>query len=239
MKKTILPLVTFGLLAWAGRPGLAQELIPPPEKQAPEKPQAEKETVTLPLAPPEPDCDHGHPGINILWMERQVPIQVLTPREIISPQKRPALAVEFRPEKREVTEIVLKPREVTREIPFTTMKPCTEVCPETGHCTTVLKPCTEMRLIKDVTFYPTPVERTLVVRVPYVKEIEEVVPARTVILEYVTELQRQPGAIGVPTAPLPPTRWLMAPQGCPHPEEGAPQGCPAGTPGCPAPSGHP
>jgi hypothetical protein len=233
MKTTILPLVTFGLLAWAGRPVLAQEVIPPPEKQ-PEK-QPEK---LPPLAPTEPGCDHGHPGVQILWMERQVPIQVLKPREIIVPQKRPALAVAFREEKRVVTEIVMKPREVTREIPFTTMKPCTEVCPETGHCTTVLKPCTEMRLVKDVVFYPTPVERPIIIRVPYVKEIEEVVPARTVILEYVTELQRRPSAIGVPTPPLPPTRWLLAPQG-PHPEEGAPQGCPAGTPGCPAHSGHP
>ena len=234
MKTMILPLVTFGLLAWAGRPGFAQEVIPPPEKQ-PEK-QPEK---LPPLAPMEPGCDHAHPGIKILWMERQVPIQVLRAREFIVPQKRPTLVVDFREEKRVVTEIVMKPREVTREIPFTTMKPCTEVCPETGHCTTVLKPCTEMRLVKDVVFYPTPVERPIIIRVPFVKEIEEIVPAKTTILEYVTELQRHPGAIGVPTPPEPQMRWLLAPQVPLHPEAGVPQGCPAGTPGCPAHSGHP
>src|SRR5437660_2721112 len=135
MKTTILPLVTFGLLAWAGRPGLAQEVIPPPEKQ-PEK-QTEKPPLTPPLAPLEPGCDHGRPGIQILWMERQVPIQVLRAREFIVPQKRPTLVVDFREEKRVVTEIIMKPREVTREIPFTTMKPCTEVRPATGPCTTV------------------------------------------------------------------------------------------------------
>jgi hypothetical protein len=223
MKTTILPLVTFGLLAWPGLPGLAQEAIPLPEKQGPEKQPPEK----LPLAAPlEPGCEHSCPGVRILWMERQVPIQVLTPREVVTPLKRPALVVDFREEKCVVTEIVLKPREVTREIPFTTMKPCTEVCPETGHCTTVMKPCTEMRLVKDVVFYPAPVERTLVVRVPFVKEVEEVVPSKTIILEYRTELQRQPGALAVPTTELQ-TRWLLAPEGCPHPEAGAPQGCPA------------
>jgi hypothetical protein len=233
MKTTILPLVTFGLLAWAGRPGLAQEVIPPPEKQP------EKQPLTPPLAPPEPGCDHGHPGIQILWMERQCPIQVLRATEIVTPQTRPILVVDYRKEKRVFTEIVLKTRPVTREIPFTTMKPCVEVCPETGHCTTVMKPCTEMRLVKDVVFYSAPVQVTKEVLVPFIKEGVDTVPARTVILEYKTEWQRKPGAIGVPTAPLPPTRWVLGPQGCLPPEVGAPQGCPAGTPGCPAHPGHP
>jgi hypothetical protein len=231
MKAVILPLVTFGLLAWAGRPASAQELIPPP----PQEKQVEKVPPPL-LAPLEPGCDHSHPGVKILWMERQVPIQVLVPREVVVPQKRPTLVVDFKPQKREITEIVLKPREVTREIPFTTMKPCVEVCPETGHCTTVMKPCTEMRVVKDVVFYSAPVKRTIVVPVPFVKEVEEIVPTRTIILEYKTELQRCPGAISVPTPPEPQTRWLLGPQGCPHPE-GAPLGCPAG--GCPAQPVHP
>ena len=212
MKRMILPLVTFGMLAWTGLPGLAQEPIQPPEKITPEKLPAEQVPLA-PLAPP----DHSCPGIKILWLERQVPIQVLTPREVIIPQKRPGLGVAFREEKRVVTEIVFKPREVTREVPFTTMKPFTEVCPETGHCTTVMKPCTETRLVKDVEFCPTPVQRTIVIAVPYVKEIEEIVPNRTILLEYKTELQRCPAAIGVPTS-VPQTRWLLAPPGCTHPE---------------------
>jgi hypothetical protein len=236
MKAAILPLVTFGLLAWAGRPASAQDVIPPPPQEKQGEKQGEKVPPPPPLAPLEPGCDHGHPGVKILWMERQVPIQVLTPREVVVPQKRPTLVVEFKPEKREITEMVLKPREVTREIPFTTMKPCVEVCPETGHCATVMKPCTEMRLVKDVVFYSAPVKRTIVVPVPFVKEVEEVVPTRTIILEYKTELQRRPGAISVPTPPEPQTRWMLGPQGCP---EEAPLGCPAGTPGCPAQPGHP
>ncbi len=219
MKRMILPLVTFGVLAWAWLPGRVQEPIQPPEKITPEK--LPPTTPLPPLAPP--SCEHTCPGINVLWLERQVPIQVLTPREVITPLKRPALAVAYREEKRVVTEIVLKPREVTREVPFTTMKPCTEVCPETGHCTTVMKPCTEVRIVKDVEFYPAPVERTIVVSVPYVKEVEEIVPSRTILLEYKTELQRCPSAIGVPTT-VPQTRWLLAPQGCAHPERH--QGCP-------------
>src|SRR5262245_58988363 len=133
MKRMIVPLVTFGLLAWAGLPAPAQEPVPPPEKVGPEKVPEKTEPPLLP-----PACD-THPGVRILWMERQKPIQVLTPREEVIVEKRPGLVVDFREAKQLVTEYVMKPREVSRLIPFTTLKPHTEVCPETGHCTTVMK----------------------------------------------------------------------------------------------------
>jgi hypothetical protein len=94
-----------------------------------------------------------------------------------------------------------------------------------------------MRLVKETVFYPAPVQREIVVRVPFVKEAEELVPRKTIILEYKTELQRVPGAIGVPAPPEPQPRYLLGPQGCPHPEA-APLACPAGQ-ACPAKPIHP
>jgi hypothetical protein len=215
MNRTIVPLVTFGVLAWAWSPGAAQEPIKPPEKLEGEKLPVTEKLEAPPLLPP--GCEHEHPGVRILWLERQVPIQVLTPREVIGLQKRPALVVDFRKEKRLVTEIILKPQEVVRQIPFTTMKPHTEVCPETGHCTTTYEPCTELRTVKETIFTPIPEQRWVEVDVPFVKEVLEDVPQKTFLLEYRTELQRCPGAIAAPTTVLP-ERWFAAPQGCVHPE---------------------
>jgi hypothetical protein len=206
-------------LAWAAGTGLSQEQVPPPKEKPQEKVQ-EKVPEKLPPLVEEPahsDCHHERPSVKILWMEREVPVQVLTPREVIIPEKYPTLEVAYREVKRKVIEIVMKPREVTREVPCTTLQPCTVCDPHTGCCTTVMQPVTVMKLRKETVFYPAPEEREIVVKVPYVKEAEEIVPRRTVILEYRTEMQKRPSAVAIP-GPVFGDRMLLAPKGCEHPE---------------------
>ncbi len=219
MKKAIVPLVTFGVLAWAWS-GTAQEPVPPP-KELP--PSVEPVPPPEPIAPvPSLDCHHGeHMGLKILWMERDVPITVLVPREIVTEQKRPGLAVAYRSEKCKIVEMVVKSRVVSRAIPVTIMKPCTDVCPSTGHPITIMKPCTEVRTVKDTVFYTEPVEREIVVQIPFVKEVEETIAQKTVILEYRTELQKRPSALAVPF-PEPKPRYLLAPNACEHPHGAMP-----------------
>lgn len=220
MNKALLPLVTLSMLAWGAWTGCAQEPMQLPNQLPPPEMVPPPEGVGAPLHAPGPDChhEHSHPGVKVLWLERDEPIQVLVPREVITEQKRPTLEVFYRDEKRKVTEMVVKEKQVPREIPFTTMKPCTEICPSTGHPITVMKPFTEMRTIKETVFCAVPEERDIVIKVPYLKEVEEVVPRKTVILEYKTELKKRPSALAIPTVEYKP-RWLIVPKPpCPHPE---------------------
>ncbi len=219
MNRALVPLVTLGMLAWGAWSSRAQE----PAQLPKELPPPQKEMIPPPeeVAPPAgPDCHHekAHPGVKVLWLEHEHPIQVLVPREVITEQKRPTLEVFYREEKRKVTEMVVKEKQEPREIPFTTMKPCTEICPSTGHPITVMKPFTEMRTVKETVFCAVPEEREIIVKVPYIKEVEEVVPRKTVILEYKTELQKRPSAVAIPTVEYQP-RWLIVPKPpCPDAE---------------------
>ncbi len=206
MKRLTLPLTAVLLLACTSAPGPAQETIPPPEEKLP--PVLEAPPVHAP-------CDHSHPGVKLLWLDRDEPIQVLTPREVPVQQVRPALQVFFRPEKRTVIETVIESREVTREVPFTTMKPVMETCPTTGECHPVMQPCTEMRTVKERVFYPVTKEKTYEIQVPYLKEVQETVTGSAILLEYRTEWQKVPAALAVPSQELHP-RFFVAPNACPH-----------------------
>jgi hypothetical protein len=244
MRTSALATVAAVLLAGAALPAAAQEQPPQsergpgkatrPEVLPPPKTTAPPPLLAQPAHGPAPDhCHAPHPGIDVLWVERQVPIQVLVPREVITEVKRPALAVVYRDEKRVVNEIVMKKREVVREVPCTHMVPCTETDPHTGECTTVLKPVVEMKLEKDWEFYAVPAQRVEVVKVPYLKQIEEVVPRKTVVLEYKTEFKKEGHPLPVPTTVYPP-RWVITPHVCADaliaPPVAAP---PAGPPGRP------
>jgi hypothetical protein len=104
-------------------------------------------------------------------------------------------------------------------VPCTTMVPETVTDPCTGHCTTVMKPCVEMKLQKDVEFYAVAEEQVETIKVPYIKQIEEIVPRKTVLLEYRTDMQTRGYAVAVPGLPVPHDKWLIAPNPCPdcHP----------------------
>jgi hypothetical protein len=177
------------------------------------------------VVPAGPGCEESHPSLNVLWMEQRVPVQVLVPREVVTEVLRPSYEIIYRLEKRTVTNVVMKSREVLREVPKTTMVPCTETDPHTGHCSTVLKPVVEMTVRKDVEFYAVPEEKVELVKVPYLREVEEKVRRKTVLLESLTEMQRRGYAVPVPGPEVRPPQWLAAP-GCAAPVLPAAEGPP-------------
>lgn len=210
MKIRMLSCVAVGVVALLVSPCPAQESI---KEQPKEKPA---DTSALPVLPAD-GCDKGCPVPKILWVEKDVPIQRLEPREVITEIKRPTVKVEYRDEKRVITDTVFKPREVLREVPCTVLKPVTVTDSCTGHCTTTLEPCTEMKLVKETVFVPVCEERTVTVKVPFLKETEEIVKQKTILLELKTVLQKREYPVAVPGGEVPKDRWLAAPLPCPCP----------------------
>ena len=206
MRIQLLPFVALGTLTWGVLTCPAQETLPRPER-LPE---------VVPPTKAEPPLD-GHPRPcapvpKVLWYERDEPVQILDAREIIQVDKVPTLDIVYRPEKRVVTDMVMKPREVGRVVCYTALEPTVVTDPCTGHASTVLKPVERTRIQKDLEFVAVPVERTEVVMVPYLKEVEELVPRKTVLFEYHTVMQKKGFALGIPSEAAPPTRYLVTPQ---------------------------
>ena len=177
MKIQVLPLVTVGMLAWGVLAISAQENLPRPEKLPPVP-----EAVPAPmLAPLVEDCHKPScPVTKVLVYDRDFPVQILVPREVIQVDKVPTLTIAFKPKKCTVTDIVMRPKEVSREVCYTTLEPCVVTDPCTGHCSTILKPVTRTRIQKDLVFVAVPEERTVEIGVPYLRPAEELVPRKTV-----------------------------------------------------------
>jgi hypothetical protein len=221
----MLPCLTVGLLALAAPFGTAQEEGRPAEKipVAP-KPEQPAEAAPAPLVVPAPACDHAPPVDKILWTERKCPLSVLEAREVPVEEKRPTFELTFKTETRKFTEYVIKERKVKREVPYTDLVPETETDPHTGHCTTVLKPCAKVKVVESVEFYSAPVEREVVVEIPYLKPAEETVTRKTIIFEWKTVYNKEDCAIRVPGTEVLKDQHFISPKNClpnvethPHP----------------------
>jgi len=197
----------MGMLAWGVPASPAQETLPRPEK-IPEK----LPPTPAPMPPLEGFPKPCHTVTKVLWYERDVPVQIIVPREVIQVEKVPTMDLGFRPEKRTVTDMVMKPRDVSREVCYTALEPCVVTDPCTGQCSTVLKPVQRTRIQKDVEYVAVAVERVETVQVPFLRETEEVVARKTVLFEYRTVMQKKGFAMGVPSEAAPPTRYLVTPQ---------------------------
>jgi hypothetical protein len=208
MKIQLVPLVAVGMLAWGVQACPAQDTLPRPEKIPEKIPE-----VKPPALPPIEGCPKPCASVTkVLWYERDVPVQIIVPREVIQTDKVPTYDLGFRPEKRKVTDMVMKPREVSRVVCYMALEPSVVTDPCTGECSTVLKPVERTRIQKDLEFVAVAVEREVIVQVPFLKEVEEVVPRTTVLFEYHTVMQKQGFAKGVPSEAAPQTRYLAAPQ---------------------------
>jgi hypothetical protein len=224
MKRQIVAFLTAALLGLVARPGMAQQELPPGRAPVPPRPVEQLCPAPLPVTAPEaapvapPGC-----GVRVLWLNHLEPVQRLVPRQVVTEERRPTLEVAYRDETRVITEVVVKSREVERQVPCTVMKPVKETCPETGQCTTVWTPCTELKTVKEVEYYAAPEERKILVSVPYLKPAEIVVPRKTVVLEYLTTMQKRQEAVVIPGPEGVPTPYVLAPQACP-------ESCPASHP---------
>jgi hypothetical protein len=222
-----------GILA-AALPCLAQEK---PERPAQEKaapvPEQLPPVVEIQSVPGGHGCDCPAPW-KALWVERDVPLQTLVPREVITEEKQKTLEVLYREEKRTFTEVVIKPREIQTQVTTCRMRPVTVTDPCTGHCTTVLQPVTEVKQVKETIYEAVPEKKVVTVRVPYLKEVDVLVPAKTLLLEQRTEMRVEGYGVKVPAERIPKDRVLVAPAPCcPH-EQLAPGAEKSGEPVPPA-----
>jgi hypothetical protein len=119
---------------------------------------------------------------------------------VVAQERRPTLEIAYREEKRVFIETVMKPREVEREVACATVQTVTEVDPHTGCAVVLSKPCTEIKRVKETVYEPATEERVVIVRTPYLRRVDVVVPRKTLILEYRTDMQRQEYPVRVPCA---------------------------------------
>jgi hypothetical protein len=209
MKIRMLSWGALGILAWAVLPAWAQDEGTKSKEAVKEETKA---AIEIPVATCLPPCG----PFKVLWAEHDVPIQRLEPREVITEIKRPTYVIEYKEVKKQVTDIVIKTREVTREVPCTTMQPCTVTDPHTGHCSTVWQPVTEIKVVKEMECSSVPETREVTVQVPYLKQVEEIVPQKTIILEYKTVMQKRGCPVVVPGGAVLRDRWLVAEPPCHH-----------------------
>ena len=215
MRMPTLVSVALGLLVLAGLAPAQETPRTTPEQEKPRTPEVvapPTPEVAAPAAPCGPECA-PRPGVKVLWVEREVPIQRLVPREVITLVPTTTVEVAYREEKRVFTEMVLQPREVERPMTVSVIKPVTVTCPTTGQCSTVMQPCTEVKMVKQTEFVAVPVKRELIEKVPFLRTVQAEIPQKTLILEYKTEMRKLPGAVAVPSGPeVLPRRVLLAPQ---------------------------
>jgi hypothetical protein len=216
MNRLLLPALTAGIFFCSCVIVLAQE-TPPPSTLPPPKPVPQETTLPTPTAlPVAPDCHHGNPALNILPVEQVHPVHIIEVEEDIGEVRRPGLAIDYKIEKQEIINYVLEKKEVVHLVPCTKMVPCTETDPHTGHCTTVMKEVTEMQPQKDFVFVSVPKTEYLEIKIPYLKEVEEVIPRRTIILRNTTVLQTDIAVVPAPTVVYP-DQYLLIPPGCAAP----------------------
>jgi hypothetical protein len=193
--------------------------VPPKGKEAEKVPASELPAAPAlpPLFPalPSPFDAHCQP-IKVLWVERDEPFPALTVREVQTEKKAKTLTLAYKEEKRICTEYVIKPREVETVVSETVMVPDPS-CSAGGHCNPVLKPMTQTRLVKKTIFEAVPRTTTIVVRIPYLKEVEEVVTDKAILLEYLTEVRKCGYGLVVPDVPNPCLQVWIGPQApCPN-----------------------
>jgi len=215
------PRMVLGLLAatllWA-MPVLAQERPPrEPPAELPEKLPAPEQLAV-------PDCTPPCPDFKILWLEHEYPITTLVPREVVTVRKSPTFVVAYRDEQRQVCDMVLRSREVDKVISCQIMKDVTEIDPSCGKPVTVQKPVLETRTVKELEYFPVPETRTVVVKVPYLQPAEDLVPEKTVLLEYRTEMQKKGYAVRVRGGEVLPDRMIAVPHPC-EADGAAPHAC--------------
>lgn len=166
---------------------------------------------------PPPGCEERCPtGVRVLWAETAAPLVSLVPSEVVTFVKQPFLEVAYRPEKRVVADVVLKPREVERAVTCTTVKEVKVTDPITGECSTVMQPCTEVRTVKETVYGAVREEREVVVMVPYLRKVEAVVPRKDLLLEYRTEMCKKSHPVPVPEDVPGPRVFLVPPPPCEH-----------------------
>jgi len=97
-----------------------------------------------------------------------------------------------------VTEMVLKPRDITKEVTYCTTEPVTTTDPVTGHCTTSMQEVTRTKMVKDTIFEYVPEQRKIPVKVAKLVQKTAVAQRKFTIYEWKTDMVQKGCAISAP-----------------------------------------
>lgn len=179
MKKWTLPLAT--ILLSANLYGTAQEKILPPKELPPaiETPPAVESPSPGCSAP----CEKVTTTYKLHWLERDITIPTRTLKDVTNKETRQTVELDWVEEKRIRTEVVLKPREIVKEVTICTTQPVEEIDPVTGCKCIVLKPVTETKMVKEIVFDCVTQDQTIIVRHPYLKPVDKNYTVKSLYLE--------------------------------------------------------
>jgi hypothetical protein len=145
-----------------------EELPPPQVLPSPPVVPPLSPDVVAPSCAPCPARTIAVPRLTLMEQQAATTIPQMRVREEVV-GRAVGLDVEYREQKQVVVEWTLKPREIVKDVPCTTMVPVTITDPCTGQCRTEYKSCPVVRQVRLTVYDPVPVERIVVVAVPCLK----------------------------------------------------------------------
>lgn len=170
--------------------------------QAQEKPISKPELLPAPTessAQPCPTCEKKYTTYKLHWLERDgAPAPVLKLKELTNQEPVCTYELDWREEQRIKTEIVLKPREIVKEVTTCTMEPKTVIDPVTGCRSVEWKPVTETKLVKDIVFDACPEDKIYTVKFPYLKNVDKIYTYKKFYLEHDLEKRVEKYGVLVP-----------------------------------------
>jgi len=185
MKTRTLAVVTLSILAASALPCRAQDKLAAQQ----EKPIRE---VREGAAKPEPCCGH-----KVLWVDYYCPVQTLQAREYATKELCSTWKVDYREEEKTFTQMVITPREVTKEVSYCTTEAVTTTDPVTGCTSTCMKPVTKKKIIKETIFEAAPVKKVIKVQVPFLAPDTSEIEHKHTIYEWKFDMVKKGCAISV------------------------------------------
>ncbi len=216
------------LPAWADEPPVRlPESVPPPI------PAPEAMPAPLPAPAPEacpapcvPECLKVRTTYRLHWLERDVPFsrEKYEVKEIVNDDIKCYLDLDYTETTNVKTELVLKPREVLKEVTCCTQKPISTVDPCTGCPKICYEPVTETKTVKEIVYDLVPEEKVYKTRTAYLKPKEQPIHVKTLALQCTTECGVRKERFGV-VVPCEETERILTPP--PPPLPPLPLPCPS------------
>jgi hypothetical protein len=204
------------VVSLAARPCQAQEKPVGTPERLPAAVPAPAELPVAPLSSAPCACpvEKIHTTYQLHWLERDTPV----PMEKLSLRAESTQEVRAVPELDWVettevrTEIVLKPREILKEVTVCTVKPEKITDPATGCCSTVMQPVTEVKQVKETVFDMVREEKLVKVRRPVLKSTDRVFDVKHLVLDRQVEMRKERYGVLVPSQVT--ERILVPPAAC-------------------------
>jgi hypothetical protein len=191
---------------------LALAVLPCEAQEKPEQLPAPSEKPTLPT---EPCC-----GNKYLWIDYFVPVQTLYAKDFATTEVCNTWIVKEREEFYTVTEMVVEPRDITKEVTYCVTEPVTTTDPATGQTTTCMKEVTHTKKVKERVFETRPVKRKIPYLVPYLAQAPAEIVHHYTIYEWKTDMVKKGCMVSMPGGETANTHQCIVGPKPPCPQEG-------------------